>query len=82
MHSAKDPNVSSYPIYMYLPHDADPETAVREILTNQLGIMQSAGLPTSLEGLDALQVQDNSAYPVHPELNDEPNTITTEVIPS
>ena len=43
--------------------------------------MQSAGLPTSLEGLDALQVQENSTYPVHPKLDDEPITNTTEVIP-
>ena len=82
MHSAKDPNVISYTIYMYLPHDADPEIAVHQILTNQLGTMQSAGLPTSLKGLDALQAQENSTYLVHPELDDEPITSTTEVIPS
>ena len=44
--------------------------------------MQSAGLPTSPEGLDALPVQENSTYPVRPELDDEPITSITEVIPS
>jgi len=44
--------------------------------------MQSAGLPTSLEGLDALQVLENSTYPVTPEFDDEPITNTTEVIPT
>ena len=80
MHSAKDRNVGSYPIHMYLPHDANPVIAGHQILTIQLGNMQSAGLPTSLEGLDALQVQENSTYPVHPKLDDEPITNTTEVI--
>jgi len=82
VHSAKDPNVSSYTIYMYLPHDIARGTAVHQSLTNQLGNMQSVGLPTSLEGLHALQVQENSTYPVRPELDDEPITIKTEVIPS
>ena len=44
--------------------------------------MQSVGLPTSPEGMDALQVQENSTYPARPELDDEPITITTEVTPS
>ena len=44
--------------------------------------MQSAGLPTSTEGMDALQVQEYSTYPVCPELDNEPITNTTEVIPS
>ena len=44
--------------------------------------MQTAGLPTSPEGLDALQVQENSDYPVNPELDDEPITSTTEVMPT
>ena len=82
MHSAKDPHVSFYTIYMYLPHDTDHDTAIRQILINQLENMQSAGLFTSLEGLDDLHVQENSTYPVRPELDDEPITITTEVIPS
>jgi hypothetical protein len=67
---------------MYLPNDTDHETAINLILTNQLENMHSAGLPTSLEGLDALQVQENSTYPVRLELDDEPITNTTEVIPS
>ena len=67
---------------MYLPHDIDHETAIHLILSNQLENMQSDGLSTSLEGLDALQVQENSTYPVRPELDDEPITITTEVMPS
>jgi hypothetical protein len=41
VHPTKDPNVSSYTICMYLPHDADPEIAVHHILANQLGTMQS-----------------------------------------
>jgi hypothetical protein len=52
--STKDPNTSSYKIYMFLPHDSDHEAAVTQILTNQLEAMRSAGLPTSLEGLDAI----------------------------
>ena len=67
---------------MYLPHDVNHETAMHLILTNQLANMQSVGLPTSPEGLDALQVQENSTYPVRPELDDEPITNTTEVIPT
>ena len=67
---------------MYLPHDTDHETAIHPILTNQIENLHSAGLPTSLEGLDALHVQENSTYPVRPKLDDEPITITTEVMPS
>jgi hypothetical protein len=44
--------------------------------------MQSAGLPTSLDGLDALHVAESSTYPVTPELDDEPITNITEVIPT
>ena len=44
--------------------------------------MQAAGLPTSLKGLDALQVHENSTYPVTLELDDEPTTSITEVIPA
>jgi hypothetical protein len=43
--------------------------------------MQSAGLPTSPEGLDALKMEENSTYLVCPELDDEPITNTTEVTP-
>jgi hypothetical protein len=82
VHSAKDHNISTYKIYMYLPHDVDHKTLILTILTNQLTQMQSAGLPMSPEGLDALQVQENSTYPVSPELDDEPITNTTEVSPS
>ena len=60
MNSAKDPNTSSYKIYMYLHHDANHEAAVHQILTNQLEAMQSAGLPSSMECLDAIQVHENS----------------------
>jgi hypothetical protein len=74
VHSAKDPNVSTYTIFMYLPHDADHNTSIPTILTTQLTHMQSAGLPTSPEGLDALQVQENSTYPAQPEYDDEPIT--------
>jgi hypothetical protein len=81
-HMAKDPNVITYTIFMYLPHDADHKTTIRTILTNQLTHMQSSGLLTSPEGLDAIQVQENSTYPVHPEYDDEPITNTTQGIPS
>jgi hypothetical protein len=67
---------------MYLPHEVDHNTNIYDILTNQLAHMQSAGLPTSTDGLDALQVQENSNYPVQPEYDDEPITNTTQVIPS
>jgi hypothetical protein len=54
VHSAKDPNTSTYKIYIYIPHDIDYKTTINTILTNQLAHMQSAGLPTSPEGMDAL----------------------------
>ena len=82
VHSAKDTNVITYTIFMYLPHDADHKTIIKTILTNRLVHMQPAGLPTSPEGLDALQVQDNSAYSVQSEYGDEPITNTTQVTPS
>jgi hypothetical protein len=44
--------------------------------------MQAACLSTSPEGLDALQVQENSDSPVNPELDDESITSTTEVMPT
>jgi hypothetical protein len=79
---AKDPNISTYKIYLYLPNDVDHKATINTILTNQLAEMQSVGLPTSPEGLDALHVQENSAYPVTPEFDDEPITNTTKVIPT
>jgi hypothetical protein len=79
VHSAKDPKFSTYTIFMYLPHDADHKTIIKTILLNQLVHMQSVGLPTSPEGLNALQVQENSTYPVQPENDDEPITSTTQV---
>ena len=62
---------------MYLPHDTDHNTAIHLILSNQLDNMRADGLPTSSEALEALQVQDNSTYPVRPEMDDEPITSTT-----
>jgi len=82
VHSAKDLNVSTYTIFMYLSHDADHKTIIKRILINQLVHMQSAGLPTSPEGLNALQVQDNYTCSVQPEHDDEPITNTTQVTPS
>jgi hypothetical protein len=67
---------------MYLPHDADHKTIIKTILFNQLVHMQSAGLSTSPEGLNALQVQESSTYPVQPEYDEEPITSTTHVTPS
>jgi hypothetical protein len=80
--SAKDPTVNTYTIYMYLPHDVNHKTTILAILTNQLAQMQTVGLPTSPEGMDALQVHENSTCHVCPELDDEPITSTNEVIPS
>jgi hypothetical protein len=82
VHSAKDPNISTYKIFLYLPHDVDFKTTLRAILNHQLTHMQTADLPTSMEGLDALKVQENSTYPVQPEIDDEPITSTTQVLPS
>jgi len=81
-HSAKDPNVSTYKIYMYLPHDDNPKFTILTIVKNQHTQMQSARLPTSPEELDALQSKENSKYPVCPDLDNEPITNTNEVIPS
>ena len=36
VHSAKDPNTSTYKIYIYLLHDIDYKTTINTILTNQL----------------------------------------------
>ena len=72
VHSAKDPNISSYTVYLYLPHGIDHKTAIHQILSNQLDNMHNSGLPTSSEGLEALKVQENSNYPVRPEIDDEP----------
>jgi hypothetical protein len=56
VHSAEDLNVVTYTIFMYLLHEADHKSTIQNILTNRLAHMQSAGLPTSPEGLGALQV--------------------------
>jgi len=82
VYSAKSPNVISYKIYVCLPHDINHKTTILTFINNHLTQMQSLGLPTSPGGLDALQVEENSTYPVCPELDDEPITNTTEVIPS
>jgi hypothetical protein len=34
VHSAKDPNVSTYTIYMYLPHDVNHKTTILTIFNN------------------------------------------------
>jgi len=67
---------------MYLPNDVDHKATINAILTNQLAQMQYVGLPTFLEGLDAIQVQENSTYPITLEFDDEPITSTTKVIPT
>ena len=54
VHSAKDPNVSTYKIYMYLPHDINHKSTSLTILNNQLTQMQYDCLPTSLKELDAM----------------------------
>jgi hypothetical protein len=82
VHSAKDPNVSTYKIFFYLPHEVNFTDTVTTVIYNQLTHMQTAGLPTSPAGLEALQVTENSAYPVIPEIDDEPITSTTEVMHS
>jgi hypothetical protein len=66
---------------MYLPHDMDYKQAIWTILTHQLTHMQTTGLPTSTDGMHALQVTENSTYPARPELDDEPVTSTTQVTP-
>jgi hypothetical protein len=81
VNSTKDPNVITYTVFMYLPHDMDYKLTVRTVLAHQLTHMQTAGLPTSLEGLNTLQVTDNSTYLVWPELDDEPIITTIQVIP-
>jgi len=55
VHSAKDPNVSTCKIYMYLPHDIDHKTTISTILNKQLAQMRSWA-PYAPEGLDALHV--------------------------
>jgi len=36
VHSAKDPNINTYKIYIYLPHDIDHKTVILTILSNEL----------------------------------------------
>jgi len=67
---------------VYLSRHVDQKTTIRTILNNQLTHMQATGVPTPPEGLDALQVKENSTYPAQPELDDEPVIITTQVIPT
>jgi len=67
---------------MYLLRDVDHKATILTIIKNQLTHMQSTGLPTYLEGLNALYMEENSTYLVRPERDDEPITSTTEVIPS
>jgi len=62
VNSAMDPNVNTYKIYMYLSHDINHKTRILTILNNQPTQMQSVGLPTSPEELDALHVEENSTY--------------------
>jgi hypothetical protein len=64
VHSVKDPDNNTYKIYIYFLLDVDHKTIIRTMLKNQLTHMQAAGFPTSPEGLDALQVQENSTDPV------------------
>ena len=82
VHSGKDPNISTYKIFLYLPHEVNIKATITSIINNQLAQMQTAGLPTSPDGLEALQVCENSDYPVHPEIDDEPITNITEVLPT
>ena len=77
-----DPNVSTYKILMYLPHDVDHKATILTTIKNKLIHMQSAGLLTSPEGLHALQVEEKSTYPVRSDFDDDPITSATEVIPS
>jgi len=82
VHSAKDPNVNTYSVYMYLPHDMYYKHAIWKVLTQQLTHMQTASLPTSTERLHALQGTEISTYPAQPELDDEPITSTTQITPT
>ena len=36
VHSAKDPNISTYNIFLYLPHDVNHRTTITRILESQL----------------------------------------------
>ena len=36
VHSAKDPNISTYKIFLYLPHDVDHKATIHSIITHQL----------------------------------------------
>jgi len=67
---------------MYISHDMDYKYAIRIVLTQQLTHMQTTSLPTSTEGLHALQVEQISSYPAQPELDDEPITSTTQITPT
>jgi hypothetical protein len=62
--STKDPNTGTYTIFMYLPHDAYYKNTVKTCLTKQLTEMHTSGLPTSTGGQEALQVTENSTYPI------------------
>jgi hypothetical protein len=53
-HSAKDPNIKTYSIFLYLPHDAEYKNTIKTVLTTQLSSMEDAGLPTSTAGLESM----------------------------
>ena len=42
VHSAKDPNISTYKIFLYLPHEVNLRATITTIVTNQLAQMQTA----------------------------------------
>ncbi len=80
-HSGHDPNTSSYKLTMFLHNLDDPATVIKPLLTQQLTDMQNAGFPTSTQGLDSVQIIAYDTYPADPEIDDEPITGTTDVLP-
>ncbi len=80
MHSAKDPNTSTYTIFLYLAHYANYKNTIKYILATQLSSVQTSGLTTSMAELEALQVRENSDYLVTPEVDDKPFTSLTHAI--
>jgi hypothetical protein len=41
VHSAKDPNISTYKIFLYLPHEVDLKATITMTIENQLAQMQA-----------------------------------------
>jgi len=57
-HFAKDPNVNTYVVYTYLPHEAYYKNTIRTMIAQHLIQMLNDGLHTSPADIEALRVSE------------------------